>query len=201
MRRGGGGGEGGRGEEEEGEGEWLRGRVVLSQESGHGGGGPGCSLVALRLVALRQISSHCSFASLSFRACASLSFRAFSCSAFRACSSAAACTAWSSAWRSSRWRFLFERSPSSSLSCSPLSCSPSSSLSFLFVITFATPPPPSAAAAASSTAAAVWLFLGSDHFLRLYYPRKRSKMIGIFFSSLVFSTYPNRHNSIIRMHF
>ena len=142
----------------------MRGRVVLSQESGHCGGS-GCSLVALRLVALRQISSHCSFASLS-------------CSAFRACSSPAACTAWSSAWRSSRWRFLFERSPSSSLSCSPLSCSPSSSLSFLFVITFATPPPPSAAAAASSTpgstAAAVWLFLGSDHFLRLYYPRTRA---------------------------
>ena len=167
----------------------MRGRVVLGQESGYGAGdGSGCSILALR-----KSSSNCSFASLSFRA--------FSCSAFRACSSPAACTAWSSAWRSSRWRFLFERSPSSSLSCSPLSCSPSSSLSFLFVITFATPPPPSAAAAASSTAAAVWLFLGSDHFLRLYYPRKRSKMIGIFFSSLVFSTYPNRHNSIIRMYF
>ena len=56
-----------------------------------------------------------------------------------ACSSPAACTAWcSTAWCSSRWRFLFERSPSSSLS-------------FLFVIAFATPPPPSAAAAASST--------------------------------------------------
>ena len=73
---------------------------------------------------------------------------------------------------------------------------------FFSSLLFATPPPPSAAAAASSTAAwaAVWLFLGSDHFLRLY-PRKRSKMIGIFFSSLVFSTYPNRHNSIIRMYF
>ena len=96
------------------------------QLNGHGGGGFGCSLVALR-----KSSSNCSFASLSFRAS--------SCSAFRACSSPAACTAWcSTAWCSSRWRFLFERSPSSSLS-------------FLFVIAFATPPPPSAAAAASST--------------------------------------------------
>ena len=149
--------------------------MVLSQESGHGGDGSGCSLVALRLVALRQISSHCSFASLSFRA--------FSCSAFRACSSAAACTAWRSAWRSSRWRFLFERSPSSSLS-------------FLFVIAFATPPPPSAAAAASSTEQLLHRGLCT----RVLPARKRGKMI-ILFSSLVFSTYPNRHNSIIRMYF
>ena len=91
---------------------------MLGQESGYGAGdGSGCSILALR-----KSSSNCSFASLSFRA--------FSCSAFRACSSPAACTAWSSAWRSSRWRFLFERSPSSSLSCSPLSYSPSASLSF-----------------------------------------------------------------------
>ena len=139
--------------------------MVLSQESGHCGDGSGCSLVALRLVALRQISSHCSFASLSFRA--------FSCSAFRACSSPAACTAWSSAWRSSRWRFLFERSPSSSLSLLFVSFGAA-------LIAFATPPPPSAAAAASSTpgstAAAVWLFLGSDHFLRLYYPEPAKKI-------------------------
>ena len=67
--------------------------MVLSQESGHCGGS-GCSLLAIR-----KSSSNCSFASLSFRA--------FSCSAFRACSSPVACTA----WRSSRWRFLLERSP------------------------------------------------------------------------------------------
>ena len=89
------------------------------QLNGHGGGGFGCSLVALR-----QISSHCSFASLSFRA--------FSCSAFGACSSPAACTAWSS----SRWRFLFERSPSSSLSLLFVSFGAA-------LIAFATPPPPS----------------------------------------------------------
>ena len=53
-----------------------------------------------------------------------------------ACSSPAACTAWRSAWRSSRWRFLFERSPSSSL--------PLLFVSFgAALIAFATPPPPS----------------------------------------------------------
>ena len=102
---------------------WDGSGVVLSQESGHCGDGSGCSLVALR-----KSSSNCSFASLSFRA--------FSCSAFRACSSPAACTAWSSAWRSSRWRFLFERSPSSSLSLLFVSFGAA-------LIAFATPPPPS----------------------------------------------------------
>ena len=95
---------------------------------GHGGGGSGCCSI----LALRKSSSNCSFASLSFRV--------FSCSAFRACSSPAACTS----WRSSRRHFLFERSPSPSLS-------------FLFVsfaaalIAFATPPPPSPPSARRSS--------------------------------------------------
>ena len=160
--------------------------MVLSQESGHCGGS-GCSLLAIR-----KNSSNCSFASLSFRA--------FSCSAFRACSSPAACTAWSSAWRSSRWRFLFERSPSSSLSLLFVSFGAA-------LIAFATPPPPSPPPARRSSSSSsskndeggnnLW----PSKVVMSLKNRRRGKMIPEFVSSLVFFTYPNRHNFIIRMYF